>query len=76
MKTVRLNIYKHSKTWYLEEHHLGFIQHRDCGPSFISDNILHWMKNGCLHREDGPAVVHKNGTNVWFKYGIRKRDGV
>jgi hypothetical protein len=24
-----------------------------------------------LHREDGPAVVHKNGTRSWWKHGQR-----
>jgi hypothetical protein len=34
-----------------------------------------YLKNGQLHREDGPAVEHDNGTKEWFKNGLRHRDG-
>lgn len=38
----------------------------------ISDNtVKKWMKNGLLHREDGPAVVKGSGDNkieeYWFE---------
>lgn len=27
---------------------------------------VHWYKNGELHKEDGPAVVHMNGDKEWW----------
>jgi len=28
-----------------------------------------WCKNGELHREDGPAVIHSNGDKEWWLDG-------
>lgn len=29
-----------------------------------------WRKsNGELHREDGPAVIHSDGAQIWYKNG-------
>lgn len=30
-----------------------------------------WLKNGSLHREDGPAVVWRNGNKEWYLEGQR-----
>jgi hypothetical protein len=30
---------------------------------------------GRLHREDGPALVHKNGSVKWYRHGRRHRLG-
>ena len=27
--------------------------------------------NGTLHRTDGPAVIHADGTEEWWRYGVR-----
>lgn len=35
----------------------------------------HWFKNGKLHREDGPAVIHPCGSNSWWLNGVYHRDG-
>ena len=32
------------------------------------------LKNGKLHREEGPAIEIASGTKVWYKNGIRHRD--
>jgi hypothetical protein len=29
---------------------------------------------GQLHREDGPAIEHPDGTKVWFLNGLRHRE--
>ena len=31
-------------------------------------------KEGELHREDGPAIEHSNGTRFWFKNGLKHRE--
>jgi hypothetical protein len=33
-----------------------------------------WYKDGKLHREDGPAVIFKNGGKQWYKYSKRHRE--
>jgi hypothetical protein len=30
---------------------------------------------GRLHREDGPAVIHANGSTKWYRHGVRHREG-
>ena len=29
---------------------------------------------GRLHREDGPALIHANGSVKWYRHGVRHRD--
>ena len=37
----------------------------------VDNTVKKWMKDGLLHREDGPAVVKGSGTNrseeYWFE---------
>ena len=33
------------------------------------------LKNNVLHREDGPAIIKLNGTNIWYFNGILHREG-
>ncbi len=33
------------------------------------DGVKHWLMNGKLHREDGPAIEYANGTKRWFLDG-------
>ena len=33
-----------------------------------SDGIQRWYRNGELHREDGPAVIHADGAQEWYLY--------
>ena len=38
--------------------------------------IIWKMPNGQLHRDNGPAVIYKDGTKVWWKHGkIHREDG-
>jgi hypothetical protein len=32
-----------------------------------------WYKNGKLHREDGPAVIHRDGAKEWYWNDRRHR---
>ena len=53
------------------------IVHRIYGPARISKkyNVQEWYKNGLRHRENGPAVIHKNNM-VWFYEGeLHRLDG-
>ena len=34
--------------------------------NIIKYNSIRHYKNGCLHREDGPAIKHENGGKSWF----------
>ena len=35
-----------------------------------------WYKNGKLHREDGPAVIHSDGFKMWLIKGkLHREDG-
>jgi hypothetical protein len=44
--------------------------HRLFGPAYISETYDYeiWYKNGVYHREDGPAIRHRNNF-VWYKEG-------
>lgn len=33
-----------------------------------------WYQNGELHREDGPAIEHFDGTKVWCRNGFLHRE--
>ena len=33
-----------------------------------------WYKDGLRHREDGPAIVLKDGIEIWYKDGKKHRD--
>jgi len=33
-----------------------------------------WMKDGVLHRDDGPAVTNSEGDEEWYRYGKRHRE--
>jgi hypothetical protein len=35
-----------------------------------------WKSNGYYHREDGPAIIYKNGTQSWYSNGeLHRADG-
>jgi hypothetical protein len=50
--------------------------HRIYGPAYISRkyDIEIWYKDGRYHREDGPAITHKN-NKVWYYEGKLHRIG-
>ena len=34
----------------------------------------HWLMNGILRRDDGPAVICADGKQYWYKDGVYHRD--
>lgn len=38
------------------------------------DGVKEWYLNGKPHREDGPAIEHKNGSKEWYINGKRHRE--
>jgi len=44
------------------------------GSCIISKSILHYYKDGLLHREDGPAAEHPNGDKYWYIHGKYHRE--
>jgi hypothetical protein len=45
-------------------------------PIILSNGTKRWLKNGYLHRTDGPAVEWPNGTKFWFQNGqLHRTDG-
>lgn len=38
------------------------------------DGIIRWKLNGVPHREDGPAVIYKSGTEIWYINGLKHRE--
>lgn len=37
--------------------------------------VKQWLKDGVLHREDGPAAIWPDGTLQWYYQGKLHRDG-
>lgn len=42
------------------------------GLNIRTDDIV-WMKNGKVHREDGPAIEHQSGYSAWYFEGRKHR---
>ena len=40
-----------------------------------SKDRIRYLRDGVLHREDGPAIEWKNRTMMWFNEGVRHRIG-
>ena len=39
-------------------------------PSTFGNGRVEWRDDeGRLHREDGPAVEHANGSEKWYRHG-------
>mgnify|MGYP001114144883 CR=1 FL=1 len=58
MKTIKV------KHWEdVPKHYTGIIEWEN------GDEL--WLKNGKWHREDGPAVIWKNGKKSWWLNGYR-----
>ena len=35
-----------------------------------------WYKNGLIHREGGPAIIHRDGWECWSRNGqVHREDG-
>ena len=41
----------------------------ESNPSVNRYGTKMWRLNGSLHREDGPAIVFKNGSEYWYLNG-------
>ena len=42
-------------------------KYEDCGT-------IYWYLNGKLHREDEPAIEHRDGSKEWYLNGKRHRE--
>ena len=40
----------------------------------IVNGVTTYTKNGRYHREDGPAIIWKDGTSQWYFNGKKHRD--
>jgi hypothetical protein len=57
-----------SKGWYKN----GNLHREDDLPAMIGNGEEYWFKEGRLHRDnDLPALTRPNGTQLYFKYGVR-----
>ena len=36
-----------------------------------SNGYQEWYQNDKLHREDGPALIHPDGSQFWYLNGIQ-----
>lgn len=43
--------------------------HRLNGPALEHIDVTIWMVNGGIHRDDGPAVIFKDGREIWYRRG-------
>ncbi len=60
---------KHVKArWFRNERNLPD------GSYIDSDNDVCYIKNGKIHREDGPAIEHADGTKRWYINGKQHRE--
>jgi hypothetical protein len=41
---------------------------------YSPENVLEWRLNGILHRKDGPAQTHPDGSTKWFLNGVVHRE--
>jgi hypothetical protein len=38
-------------------------------------NQFYLDADGCFHKDDGPAFIDGEGNKLWFRHGLRHRDG-
>ncbi len=48
---------------------------KQSGAAFkvMPDGEKQWLLDGKVHREDGPAAIRADGTQIWALYGKRQR---
>lgn len=48
------------------------IAHRKDGPAkvWIIQGFEEWWFNGCIHREDGPAIISKHDPRKYWLHGV------
>jgi hypothetical protein len=47
----------------------------ETAPYCLKESIEWQDKQGRTHRDDGPAVINPDGTQIWFQHGECHRDG-
>jgi hypothetical protein len=63
-------------------HKEGGAVHNACGPAWERHYkgdvyATMWFCNGLIHRDDGPALILSDGTDVWYYQGrIHRDDGL
>ena len=40
----------------------------------LDDKSICYCKNGKIHREDGPAIIYRNGATYWYLNGLQHRE--
>lgn len=65
-----------------EENNIKYVNgsrqlHRLDGPSYVSDGIVCWYREGKLHREDGPAIedLATGYKEWWIDNMLHREDG-
>ncbi len=43
-------------------------------PNCLQHGIEHMDEDGHYHRDDGPALIYADGTQIWYQHGERHRD--
>ena len=58
--------------WGITEYYKNRVLHRDGDlPAVISARgDLEYWKNGKRHRDNGPAIIRKNGVCSWYINGV------
>lgn len=60
-----------AKCWYQNNQ-----LHREDGPAVERPDMEEWFLFGLRHRDNGPAIMWKDGSQSWYKHGkIHRLDG-
>lgn len=43
------------------------------GKNILTGNVTVYIFKGMKHRDNGPAEIHPDGYEAWFKRGLRHR---
>ena len=44
------------------------------GMHILSKGVKIYVKDGDMHRTNGPAEIHPSGYKAWYKNGVKHRD--
>lgn len=47
----------------------------EAGGKYDEGRYVLRNRNGKLHRDDGPAIIHPDGRQFWYRNGQRRREG-
>lgn len=45
-----------------------------CGKTIDPQGNIAWYDRGAWHREDGPAIIRRDGTTCWYLNGVCHRE--